>query len=69
MGSRFYQKPPTIGVPNTNMAARAIGASGYASRVSAGANQKDLGAALALLKTHAFKPQQRGAAYPKGPKI
>lgn len=69
MGSRFFQKAPTMGVGNMNMAGRAFGSSAYAGRVSAGAAQKDIAAASALLKTHAFKPQVRGAAYPKGPKI
>lgn len=51
------------------MAARAIGASNYAGRVSAGGASKDIAAAMALAKAHGFKPQTRGAAYPKGPKI
>lgn len=69
MGTKFFaQKPPTVGPSNMNMTARAIGSGAYAGRIAAGAAAKDLGAAAALYKAHAFKPGQRGAAYPKGPK-
>lgn len=70
MGTKFFaQKPPTIGPSNMNMTARAIGASAYAGRAAAGSASKDIGAAMALYKTHALKPSQRSAAYPKGSKI
>lgn len=69
MGTKFFQKAPTIsGGGNLNMESRALNSNQYAARASAGAAQKDLAAAQALYKAHGFKPQQRGAAYPKGPK-
>ena len=70
MGSKFFaQKQPALtGGGNMNMTARSIGAASYAGGRSGGAASKDLGAAMALYKAHALKPQQRGAAYPKGPK-
>ena len=72
MGTKFFaQKPPTnIQPANMNMTARSINAGAYAGARAGGAANKDIAAAQALYKTHgAFKPQQRGAAYPKGPKI
>jgi hypothetical protein len=69
MGTKFFaQKPPSMTPSNLNMEARAIGSGGYAARAAGGGASKDIGAAMALYKAHAFKPQQRGAAYPKGPK-
>lgn len=69
MGSKFFaQKPPTMGPSNLNMTARSIGSGAYAGRAAGGAANKDIGAAMALYKAHAFKPEARGAAYPKGPK-
>jgi hypothetical protein len=69
MGTKFFApKPPAIGPSNTNLTARAIGAGSYAGRAAGGAASKDIGAAMALYKSHALKPQQRSAAYPKGPK-
>lgn len=69
MGTKFFApKPPTIGPSNLNMTARAINSGAYAGRAAGGQASKDIGAAMALYKAHAFKPQQRDAAYPKGPK-
>lgn len=69
MGTRFFApKPPTIGPSNTNLTARAIGSGAYAGRAAGGAAGKDIGAAMAMYKAHAFKPSQRDAAFPKGPK-
>lgn len=51
-----------------NMTARSIGAGAFAGARAGGAASKDLGAAMALYKMHAFKPEARGSAYPKGPK-
>jgi hypothetical protein len=70
VGSKFFAaKPPSIGPSNLNMEARAIGAGSYGARSAGGAANKDIGAAMALYKAHAFKPSQRSAAYPKGPKV
>jgi hypothetical protein len=70
MGTKFFApKPTTIGPSNLNMTARSINSGAYAGRAAAGGAAKDIGAAMALYKAHAFKPQARGAAYPKGPKI
>ena len=69
MGTKFFApKPPTIGPSNLNMTARAINSGAYAGRAAAGGAAKDLGAAMALYKSHALKPQARSAAYPPGPK-
>jgi len=69
VGSKFYQKPPNIGAGGSqNMTARAIGSGAYQGRADAGAAQKDIAAAMALYKAHAFKPMKNSAAYPPGPK-
>lgn len=69
MGTKFFApKPPTIGPSNLNMTARAINSGAYAGRAAGGSAAKDIGAAMALYKAHAFKPSQRDAAFPKGPK-
>lgn len=69
MGTKFFApKPTTIGPQNLNMTARSINSGAYAGRAAAGGAAKDIGAAMALYKAHAFKPQARGSAYPKGPK-
>jgi hypothetical protein len=64
MGTRFFA-PKAINPGNMNLQARAQGADAYAGRAAAGGAAKDIAAAQALYKAHAFKPQQRGAAYPK----
>ena len=69
MGTKFFaQKPPTFAPSNLNMEARALGSGGYAARTAGGQANKDIGAALAMYKAHALKPQVRDAAYPPGPK-
>jgi hypothetical protein len=70
MGTKFFaQTPKNITPANLNMTARSINAGSYAGARAGGAAQKDIAAAQALYKAHGgFKPQQRGAAYPKGPK-
>jgi hypothetical protein len=70
MGTKFFTpKPQTVVPSNLNMTARAINSGTYAGRAAGGQASKDIGAAMALYKAHGFKPQQRSAAYPKGPKI
>lgn len=70
MGTKFFQKAPTIGTGgNLNMEGRAISSGSFAGK-TAGANAgKDIAAAIALYKAHGMKPSVRSAAYPKGPKI
>jgi hypothetical protein len=69
MGTKFFaQKPANIAPSNLNMTARSINAGSYAGARAGGAANKDIAAAQALYRAHGFKPQQRGAAYPKGPK-
>lgn len=70
MGTKFFQaKPPRIGAPaNLNMEARALSAGQYGGRVAAGNANKDIAAAIGMYQKHGFKPQDRSAAYPKGPK-
>lgn len=70
MGSKFFQKasPITAG-GNTNMMGRAINSGAYQGRIAGGGANKDISQAVSLYKQHGFKPEQRGAAYPKGPKI
>lgn len=69
MGTKFFQKPPTISAGgNMNMESRAISSGTYAGK-TAGANAgKDIASAIALYKAHAMKPAARSSAYPKGPK-
>lgn len=71
MGTEFFRsmvKPPKIGgTGNINMEARAIGAPGYAARASAGAAQKDLGAAMAYRGSKYSGPTGTSAKAP-GPK-
>lgn len=69
MGTKFFQKAPTIGTPNLNMENRALGQGAYGARIAGGGANKDVAQAVALYKQHGFKPMVRGAAYPKGPKL
>ncbi len=64
MGTKLFAPRP-INPGNMNLQARAQGAGAYAGRMEAGNAAKDIAAAQALYKAHAFKPQTRGAAYPK----
>jgi hypothetical protein len=69
MGTKFFaQKPSSFSPSNLNMEGRSISAGSYAGRAAAGSANKDIAQAVSLYKTHAFKPQARGAAYPPGPK-
>lgn len=71
MGTEFFRsmmKPPKIGgAGNINMEARAISAPGYAARASAGAAQKDLGAAMGYRGNKYGGPTGTSAKAP-GPK-
>jgi hypothetical protein len=68
MGTKFFQpKSPAIVPSNLNAENRALNSGMYAGRMAGGAATKDLGAAMALVKAHAFKKQTGSAAYPKGP--
>lgn len=70
MGTEFFRsmKPAKLGgSQNINMEARAISAPGYAARASAGAAQKDLGAAMAYRGSKYGGPTGTSAKAP-GPK-
>lgn len=72
MGSHFFQKQGAKGITgsNTNLQARAIGASSYASRTAGMGAQKDVAAASAINKNKApLAKSERSTAYPKGPKL
>lgn len=70
MGSKFFQPSrPKIAASGLNMAARAIGSSGYAGRGAAMGASKDIAAASALNKAQQpLKKTDRSAAYAPGPK-
>lgn len=65
----FFKHAPAAGTPNLNMENRALSSGAYQGRIAGGGANKDIAAAQALYREHGFKPQARGAAYPKGPKI
>lgn len=72
MGSnKFLKSSASAFHPSSlNLEARAGGAGAYASRAAGGGAQKDIGAAMALVKQHQLKPTVKDAASDiKGPKI
>lgn len=70
MGSHFIKPSKSTFAPGSlNLEARAGGAGAYASRSALGGANKDIGAAMALVKQHALKPTTKDAASGfKGPK-
>jgi hypothetical protein len=71
VGTNFFaKKAPGIAMPgNMNAEGRALNAGGYTGRQSAGNAQKDIAGLIQKYQGHGMKPQARGAAYPKGPKL
>ena len=68
VGTKFFA-PKQFSAPGLNLQARAQGAATGMQRGEAIGAAKDIAAAQALYKAHANKPQQRSAAYPKGPTL
>lgn len=73
MGSSFMKAKGKAGAfapSSLNLEARAGGAGGYASRAAGAGANKDIGAAMALVKAHQLKPTTKDVVSNlKGPKI